>query len=335
MSDSAYSMLEILKHRGIEELNQWVRDGVREDLHLDFKRKSKSSSPVLSDDDKRNFARALSGFANSDSGLVIWGIGAPGSGKAERTKHPITSVKAYAENLDSMISRMVSPAVLKVENHVIFEDEAVDLGYVITYVPRSDRAPHRAECEGLKQYYKRYGESFKIAEHYELEYMFGRRQRPNLGIIWSVEIDEVSTSSVTGRIRLGVSNDGKAIGRYVCLRLRYDPKGPYPLVSEDHSDLIHYSIPSKASRGVKVVLTARALLGLVIYPNDYNYFFSFGFDISKDALKRSRLSKLLINYDLFGQDFLGKTQENFPILGRKIAEKVRRKLSVPSSSGNT
>ena len=330
MEDTAYNMLQQLKEHGITKLYQWVDSGVREDLHLDFKRKSRASSATLSDDDKRNFARALSGFANSDSGLIVWGVGAPGGGKPNRTFHPISQVRIFAENLDSMISRMVSPSVLLVENFVLFEDEPNGEGYVVTYVPRSERAPHRAECEGLKQYYKRYGESFKIAEHYEIEYMFGRRHCPELGIIWSVEVDEVKSHSVRGRLRLGVTNYGKAIGRYVCLRLRYRPDGPYPLLRDGVSDLIHYSDPTKASRGVKMVVTARALQGLVIYPNDYNYFYSFSFDISTESLEKGRLSKFIVNYDLFGESFSGRSQEDFPILGRKIAEKIRRKLASPS-----
>ena len=102
-------------------LNRWVDDGVREDLHLDFKRKSHPYEVKLNDDDRRNYSKALSGFANSDSGIIVWGIGAPGSGTNERTRHPIHNARGFAEYLDSFISRLVSPPVAGAENLVILE----------------------------------------------------------------------------------------------------------------------------------------------------------------------------------------------------------------------
>ena len=63
---------------------------------LILKRKSRSASrPKLMDDDRKNYSKALSGFANSDGGVIVWGIGAPGSGPNERTKHPIHNVNSF------------------------------------------------------------------------------------------------------------------------------------------------------------------------------------------------------------------------------------------------
>ena len=173
--DAARDLFEQFQDQGLALIDRWVAEGIREDLHMDFKRKSSPRGPRLSDEDRRNYSKALSGFANSDSGIIVWGIGAPGSGGNERSKHPISSVKGFAEYLDSFISRLVSPSIVGAENLAVLEDGEDDVGYVISYVPKSSRAPHRAESEGLKHYYKRYGESFKIAEHFELEFIFGKR----------------------------------------------------------------------------------------------------------------------------------------------------------------
>ena len=165
--DAARDLFDQFVDQGLSLLERWVREGTREDLHLDFKRKAHPREARLSDEDRKNYSKALSGFANSDSGIIVWGVGAPGSGTSDRSKHPISPVRGFAEYLDSFISRLVSPSVAGAENHVIFEDEESDIGYVISYVPKSSRAPHRAEAEGLKHYYMRYGESFKIAEHFD------------------------------------------------------------------------------------------------------------------------------------------------------------------------
>ena len=124
---------------------------------------------------------------------LLFGIGAPGSGPNERTKHPISNVNSFAEHLDSYISCLVSPSVRGAVNHVIFENGSETDGYVISYIPKSLNPPHRAESEGLKQYYVRYGESFKIAEHYELEFMFGKRYVPVLNVFWGVSLEGVES----------------------------------------------------------------------------------------------------------------------------------------------
>ena len=66
MTDPARILLQLLLERGLEQLDLWVADGLREDSHLDFKRKAHPFDPRLSVEDKRNYSRALSGFANSD-----------------------------------------------------------------------------------------------------------------------------------------------------------------------------------------------------------------------------------------------------------------------------
>jgi predicted HTH transcriptional regulator len=45
-----------------------------EHLHLDFK--TLKNAELTSGDDRRNIARCISGFANSSSGIIIWGIDA-------------------------------------------------------------------------------------------------------------------------------------------------------------------------------------------------------------------------------------------------------------------
>ncbi len=330
--DPAYLMLLEFKTHGLQMLDKWVSDAVREDLHLDFKRKRHPETWRLSSDDKRNFSRALSGFANSDSGLIIWGIDAPGSGESLRTKVPISSVRGFAEALDSLVSRAVNPNVSGVENFVIFEDESQDLGYVITYVPRSTNPPHRAESEGLKHYYKRYGESFQVAEHYEVEYMFGKRRFPELGVFWSVDLDLPHEAHIPNQVpcklRIGITNQGKAIASYVCLRLRFPHQSAFKLEPFEKGDLIHYSEPMNASRPHHTLITARAMPGLVVYPADYLFFFNFSFVLPRVDLLRNRLPKFEVFYDLFAADFKAVSNEKVSITGKKIAEKIKRKVDI-------
>ena len=284
--DAAHKIFQELLEKGIDLVSSWTDEGYHEDLHIDFKRKSKAASATPNDDDRRNFSRALSGFANSDGGVVVWGIGAPGTGTGVRTSHTIRDPGRFSEALDSLVSRLVSPPVEGVQNVVIMEDDESSRGYVVTYIPKSDLAPHRAEAEGTKQYYKRYGDSFKSTEHYELEYMFGKRLQCRPNVFWDIDARTDSRGVLHGELRIGVNNLGRAIARFVCLRARYDGNGPFKLKPETQPDLVHHSAPQRASRKNFLKVTARAQPGLIIYPNDLTHFFIFAIKLPATSLQQ-------------------------------------------------
>ena len=48
--------------------------GSIEHFHVDFKTKNRPAQSSLSEPDKKNLAKAISGFANSGGGVLIWGI---------------------------------------------------------------------------------------------------------------------------------------------------------------------------------------------------------------------------------------------------------------------
>ena len=66
--------LSFFKSLALKDIERFVIEGVEESLHLGFKT---TSSKDLSDkNDKRTLSIAPSGFANSEGGLVIWGVDA-------------------------------------------------------------------------------------------------------------------------------------------------------------------------------------------------------------------------------------------------------------------
>jgi len=183
----------------------------------------------------------------------------------------------------------------------------------------------------LKHYYKRYGDSFKICEHYELEYMFGRRLQPDLRIFWGVDIedsfkDKTGETNLICHVKIGLTNFGKAIANFACLRLRFDGTSPYIHAESQESELIHYSKPLPASKTNFIIVTARALPGLVIYPEDHMHFFTFDLRCRHSDIVASRLPKFELYYDLFAEDVKGITGANFSIVGKKIGEAIKKKL---------
>jgi len=77
--------------------------GASESLHFDAKR----CSVPLTNDDKDNLATALSGFANSDGGVLIYGLVAAGGDKKRGIPDVVTKPDPI-KNLNHLESELTS-----------------------------------------------------------------------------------------------------------------------------------------------------------------------------------------------------------------------------------
>src|SRR5689334_6385899 len=55
-----------------EDIERFIADGQEENLHLEFK--TVGSADLKRTEDKQNLAKCMSGFANSNGGIIIWGV---------------------------------------------------------------------------------------------------------------------------------------------------------------------------------------------------------------------------------------------------------------------
>ena len=60
--------------RDFAAVEQLVHDRVQENIYLEFKTKVDRRTSELAESDSFQFSRALSGFANSDGGVLFWGV---------------------------------------------------------------------------------------------------------------------------------------------------------------------------------------------------------------------------------------------------------------------
>lgn len=209
----------------LQDIQAFVADGQEETLHLEFK--TIADPRFSSRDDRKNLAKALSGFANSDGGVLVWGI--------ETAKGPndidCASATAEIDNVDMLISKLnehtgqaVSPLVEGVLHRKIASSG--DRGFALSLVPVSDSGPHMAKM-GEDRYYKRSGDSFYRMEHFDIEDMFGRRRKPVLGLHYSAHVEPASGDS-SGRVydasvTLGIANKGRGSAKFPYLEVAVEP----------------------------------------------------------------------------------------------------------------
>lgn len=179
----AEDILLSIRTRGIKAIEEFYENREYEDLFLDFKRTAtKSDSNKLDYKDRLNLAKAISGFGNSEGGLIVWGLDCSKDSTGADIAHtsvPINNPVRFASWLESVVSGCTVPPHSKVTSEAIAINE--DEGYVVTYIPKSNHAPHQVTLsEYQHRYYIRAGSDFITTPHSVLAGMFGRRPQPHL-----------------------------------------------------------------------------------------------------------------------------------------------------------
>lgn len=191
-----------------------------ERMHVDFKQKHDRRNSRLADDDKKNLAKAVSGFANSGGGILVWGV----ENKTMSPK-PITDVQHFVASLLELAAQVTDPIVLDIDGDWIPSDaRSGQEGFGVIFIPESLLPPHRVilNYKDIKNhYYVRSGESFVVASHTQLEDMFGRRPKPKLALSWKVVTSSPSGNKHQLYVILGIENKGRGSAKspFLCVKI--------------------------------------------------------------------------------------------------------------------
>jgi hypothetical protein len=118
----------------LEDLRRIVEQRLEETSQLEFKRQL--PEPGKNDD----LARDLAAMANTEGGVIIYGIEQDSTGRA-RDLRPF-AVSGAAERVTLVAQNALDEALALGGVRSIISEEQRDLGFLVVEVPRSDRAPH-------------------------------------------------------------------------------------------------------------------------------------------------------------------------------------------------
>lgn len=190
--------------------------GSIERVHFDFKEKQDRRDGHLGDKDKKNLAKAMSGFANSEGGVLIWGI-------SDQSLHPkpVTDIEKCIDSMLQLCHQVASPAVVGVDGFCIANPNATSEGFGVIYVPESDLPPHRCilnDQEIKDRYFVRSGSSFVAATHWQLEDMFGRRPKSHLRVLF-----DKRRYGLDVLFKVILENTGRGIAKHPFLEISVNP----------------------------------------------------------------------------------------------------------------
>ncbi len=235
--DRCKDIYDRIKSGGIQAIQEFIADRAAEELFLDFKRSSNNGDDVrLSDRDRNNLSKAISGFGNSEGGVIVWGIDCSkdvDGADVAKAEVPIVNPERFRSLLEGVVSGCTIPPHSGVENHVIKKDS--NTGFVATYIPKSNHAPHQMLPK--KQYYIRAGSSFMPTPHDVLAGMFGRRPQPDVFHRFLIGGRKFEGDRLSIDVGVVIQNEGQGIASDIFLsctfihtvgsrcKIEFEPKG--------------------------------------------------------------------------------------------------------------
>lgn len=181
----AEDIFEKLIYFGEDAIDEFIYERQTEELFLDFKQAASDgkSMRTLHPNDRRNLAKAISAFGNSEGGVLVWGVECARDleiGDVAKAKVKVKNVHRFLSWLENAISGCTIPSHNRVRNHIICADKNGD-GILATYIPKSEIAPLMTTTGS--QIYIRSGSNNVPAPYAVIAGMFGKRPQPNIELV--------------------------------------------------------------------------------------------------------------------------------------------------------
>lgn len=236
----AEEIFQKFKLYGADVITAMMEAFESESLWLDFKRSSNDGKGTkLGENDRANLARAISGFGNSQGGVVVWGVECrrdKSGADVPTNKRLIQRPTRFVSWLEDAVGACTIPPHPHVEHIALPDPESTDdVGYVATYISESEYAPHQTiQSPDSLKYLMRTGSRFSPVPHAVLAGLFGRRPQPVVTAHWLVHAGTSRDAEgkidfegdISAAVAVHIVNEGRTIVREAYATIAIDLPGP-------------------------------------------------------------------------------------------------------------
>lgn len=165
----------------LKKVKSFIENKIEENLNLDYK----ASGSLQRNDKKTNeISKDVSAFANSDGGIIIYGIKEDQINRhLPESIDPINRNEISKEWLEQIIQSKVRPRINGIIIHSVSVDEQTDEVVYVVDIPKSNTA-HQAND---KKYYKRFNFNSEPMYDYEIRDILNRTKSPVIDLELEIE----------------------------------------------------------------------------------------------------------------------------------------------------
>jgi len=227
MMDNAKLIFQQFADGGIEYIRQNILNKPLEDTWVECKGKSDPAYPNLDEKDKSNFAKNLSGFANTSGGVLIFGLKTTKNSEGfdvVTEEQPIKGLDLFEAALREQEPHIVERAIPGIEYKRIYTDKKNTEGILLVYIPESINPPYRSLKD--KHFYLRAGGSCHPMDLPQIESLVVKNIKPELEIDFFIFTNTnilapTQDSKIEFDMVFQIKNIGRAMGKNIFVRLEF------------------------------------------------------------------------------------------------------------------
>ena len=185
------------------DIQSLIDNNVEESIHLDFKA---AAALDKSEKKKDEIAKDVSSFANSDGGVIVYGIS-----EKDHCADSLSFVDGNTfakEWLEQVINSKINKRIVGIQIFPVRFDDKITQSVYVVKIPRSDNGPHMSSD---RRYYRRYNFVSVPMEDYEVRDSILRVKKSKLSIV-SYYLVEKKGFTDNGKIAysfgVGIKNTG-------------------------------------------------------------------------------------------------------------------------------
>lgn len=293
----------------ISDIQELILNDVEESTYLDFK----SSEALAKVDSKRNeISKDVAAFANSEGGILIYGVKEENHRAKEIT--PIDGTEYTKEWIEHIINSTIQRRIEGILIIPIRIDGDIKRSIYIVKIPQSYDVPHISRD---KRFYKRFNFESVAMEEHEIRNLYGKKLKSKLAInqiSMRLKENEYETDKHEIEFECQVANDGEITENNYKVNVILDdlPKGFGISYDRDKSN---YEYTHLDKNRIKV----SASLQHSLYPNETMTGIRFLILVPKDLPQDEVDDIKYVAYLLYsnGED---KLEGDFSKISSRIAE---------------